>query len=88
MPNGGLISCTHCHFAAADARCEIFGTDVSPSLLCRMFRLDAERDPGAHRRWAVLQTLEPGVIYEIDNSYPASGAPPRAVFRVLPQQQG
>ncbi len=37
MLNGGSIACVHCASATSDTHCEIFGTEATPFLLCRMF---------------------------------------------------
>lgn len=87
MPNGGSICCAHCALASATSgRCEIFGTEASPSYLCRHFRLEHQTHAQAHAQWKMLGELAPGMVYSIDNSYPASGERPRAVFGIVPLQ--
>lgn len=83
MPNGGSICCNHCvNGDVATDRCSIYATPLSPVYLCRLFRLDGQTSSAAHAQWKVLNTLDPGVVYEIDNSYPASGAAPQPTFLI------
>lgn len=85
MPNGGSIACVHCANASLEGRCEIFGTEVTPFLLCRMFRIDRQSIEEARLHWPLLNRLEPGVVYAIENAYPATaGAVPLPAFRVTP----
>jgi hypothetical protein len=84
MPNGGSISCSECTFGRdGDGRCDIFGTEVTPFLLCRAFRRPKQSHTEARRHWPMLNRLDKGVVYEIENSYPSAGVPPRPVFRML-----
>ena len=81
MPNGGHICCAECELADFQSgKCTIYGTRISGMLLCRHFRISCHgRNP--HEEWPMLTRLEPGVIYEIDNSMSKSGDP-RPRFRV------
>lgn len=85
MPNGGSICCAHCaNASSAKHRCEIFGTEVSPFYLCRMFRLADQAVEEARAKWPTLLEMEPGAVYEIDNSYPSQGTARRIAFRMAP----
>lgn len=85
MPNGGSICCNHCANGdvTTDA-CSIYGTPISPTYLCRLFHLEGQSSSAAHAQWKLLDQLDIGVVYEIDNTYPASGVSPRPAFRVAP----
>jgi hypothetical protein len=81
MPNGGHVCCAECEFADFPAgHCSIYGTPISGMLLCRHFRI-YRNDRKPHEQWPMLASLEPGYIYEIDNSMYKSGEP-RPRFRV------
>lgn len=85
MPNGGSIACIHCANATPEGHCEIFGTDASPLLVCRMFRLEGQSNEEARLHWPLLDRLARGTVYAIDNSYPATAnAEPRPAFEVVP----
>ena len=89
MPNGGSIACVHCAHSSLEGRCEIFGTEVTPFLLCRMFRMERQSLEEARRRWPLLERLDPGVVYAIDNAYPATpGAVPIPAYRVTSVREG
>lgn len=84
MPNGGSICCTHCaNVDVGVLRCSIFGTPMEPTLLCRMFGLGHQTNEQALHRWDMLRLLEPGTVYQIDNSYPTGGEVPRPAYRIV-----
>lgn len=83
MPNGGHISCVYCSYGRRkDGRCDVFGTPISPYLLCRSFRGAKQSHREAHKEWDVLRDLEPGFVYKIDNSSIEIGNP-RKAFKVV-----
>ena len=83
MPNGGSICCFECTYGRnPDERCAIFGTEVTPLLLCRAFRMPRQSHSEARKHWPLLDDLEKGVVYEIDNSYPPTGRPPKPAYRI------
>ncbi len=93
MPNGGHICCaggctynSETHGIQAQARCDVFGieTDMNGGcMLCRMYREPRQSHRDARSRWPILDDLEPGVVYAIDNTTISAGNP-RPVYRVLP----
>jgi len=85
MPNGGSIACVHCASATREGQCEIFGTEAGPFLVCRMFSLESQSNEEARRHRPLLDRLAPGIVYAIDNAYPAtSSAGPLPAFKVVP----
>ena len=84
MPNGGAICCMECTYGrSADRRCDIHGVPVSPFLLCRSFRMAGQSHTEARSRWKLLEQLEPGVVYEIENAYPSDGREPEPRYRLI-----
>ena len=84
MPNGGHISCEYCTYNRAyRGRCDIFGVETSPFVLCRSFRPPGESHRSAHKAWKILDTLEPGKVYAIDNDNAVSGNP-EVIYEVEP----
>jgi len=82
MPNGGHICCAECEFADFTSKqCKFYGTPMSGMLLCRHFRILGRKLLDPHEQWPMLTKLEPGIIYEIDNSTYESGNP-RPRFRI------
>jgi len=57
-------------------KCDIYGIQTSPLVLCRMFRTDPEQSPDeAIRRWPILATLQLGIIYTFADDPSAPGDP-------------
>ena len=83
MPNGGSICCFECNYGRNPSRtCAIFGTEASPQLLCRLFRLPNQSNVRARKTWEILNILEAGCIYEIENTYPSLGEKPKLAYRI------
>ncbi|NJC88141.1 MAG: hypothetical protein FIB02_06345 [Desulfuromonas sp.] len=69
MPNGGHISCEYCTYnRSTPGRCDLFGVETGPFVLCRAFRKPKQSHTAARSEWPMLNRLEPGVVYLIDNS--------------------
>lgn len=69
MPNGGHICCEYCVYNQnTPGKCDIFGIATGPFIICRMFRASEQSHQEARKQWPMLQELEPGVVYGIDNS--------------------
>lgn len=84
MPNGGHISCDYCTCnRRTPGRCDIFGVETSPFLLCRSFRKAQQPHTAAQEEYPLLRKLEPGIVYQIDNSAAKAGDPSPA-YRVVP----
>lgn len=49
-----------------------------------MFRLADQAVEEARAKWPTLLEMEPGAVYEIDNSYPSQGTARRIAFRMAP----
>ncbi len=70
MPNGGTICCHDCTYnlglynSKIYDKCDIFGIDTNPSLICRSFRLPKQSHTQAREKWPILDTLAPGMIYK------------------------
>jgi hypothetical protein len=84
MPNGGAICCFECAHLdssgeATDWKCKLYGTEASPFILCREFRVysSPSKPPEESRFWSILETLEPDVLYKINNEAGMSGLAPR-----------
>jgi hypothetical protein len=57
-------------------KCDIYGIQTSPLVLCRMFRTEPEQSPDeASRRWPILATLQLGIIYAFAGDPSAPGEP-------------
>ena len=83
MPDGGHISCEYCAFnRLTPGRCDIFGVQTSPYVLCRSFRAPGQSHTKARERWDIIKTLEPGIVYAIDNSGISAGNP-RPLYTVV-----
>jgi hypothetical protein len=83
MPNGGYICCLECTYGRSpEGRCDVFGIKTSPHILCRSFRMPRQSHSDARDQWPMLNSLEPGIIYQIDNFYPNTGLNPKPIFRV------
>ena len=82
MSNGGHISCEECTYnRKTPGRCDLFGIETNPFVLCRAFRKPKQTHSEARKQWPMLNTLEPGVVYEVDNStYRISD--PKPIWRV------
>lgn len=66
MPSGGHISCEYCTYNRSPyGRCDIFGVETSPFVLCRQFRPPGESHRSAHKAWSILSKLESGKVYAI-----------------------
>ena len=76
MANGGHISCEQCTYnRRKDGFCDIFGIETSPFLICRSFRSPLQSHQDARNMLPMLNKLEPGLVYKIDNSYLSIGNP-------------
>ena len=68
MPNGGMICCDYCTYSRfLGDRCDIHGIRTSPHIICRSFRKPNQSHSEARKQWPVLQELEPGVVFSIEN---------------------
>jgi len=84
MPNGGSICCLECTYGRSpDRRCDVHGIQISPFLLCRTFRMAGQSHSDARQHWSLIGRLEPGVVYEIENSYGAAGRSPQPRYRIV-----
>ncbi len=85
MPNGGMINCLMCTYGrSSNEVCDVFGTGVSAFFLCRTFRKPRQSHTEARKHWPMLRDLEPGTVYEIDNSYPQSQPTPTPAYKTVP----
>jgi len=76
MPNGGHISCDNCTYSRfTPGKCDIFGIKSSPFIICRSFRMPKQSHSKARDRWPLLNQLEPGIVYSIDNDVLSQGDP-------------
>lgn len=76
MPNGGHISCEYCTYNRhTPGKCDVFGIETSPFIICRMFRMPQQSHEEAREQWPMLEELKPGIVYEIDNSAVLVGNP-------------
>ena len=83
MPNGGHICCDNCTYnRLRPGICDICGIETSPFLLCRAYRQPKQSHEQARAQWNILNKLEPGIVYEIDNSYPSTGGNPHPIYRM------
>ncbi len=83
MPNGCHICCEYCTYnRLTPGKCDIFGIEAGPFILCRSFRMPKQSHEGARRRHPELTALEPGVVYSIENTT-AGPADPRPAYRVV-----
>lgn len=87
MPNGGHICCEYCTYSRnPNRRCDIFGIETSPYILCRSFRKPKQSHVEARREWPVLNELKSGLVYKIDNST-FHAHEPIPIFKVSPFYQ-
>ena len=69
MPNGGSVCRLMCNNIYKDTeKCDIFGSEITPFLLCRMFLASSNQsNEEARESWSLLNELEAGVVYYIEN---------------------
>ena len=85
MANGGMISCLHCTYGrGSSGMCDVFGIEVSAFILCHTFRTPRQSHVDARKKWPILNELEPGVIYNLDNSYPQKDPDFTPIYRIDP----
>lgn len=85
MPNGGHICCEYCTYNRNPyGKCDIFGIETNPFLLCRTFRPPKESHANTRKKWPLLEKLKPGVVYGIANSNFEAGNP-RPAYIVVPK---
>jgi len=83
MPNGGHICCEYCTYGRSETgKCDIFGVETDPFTLCRAFRRPKQSHQDARQEWPILEELQPGVVYQIDNAHGSSGNP-RPIYKVI-----
>lgn len=83
MPNGGHICCEYCTYNRTNpGKCDIFGIATNPLILCRAFRVPKQSHQEARKQWPVLEELEPGLVYQIDNNALSAGNP-RAIYKIM-----
>lgn len=74
MANGGHISCEYCTYSrSSSARCDVYGVDTNPFMICRMFRVPKQSHTEAREKWSFLEKLKPGIVYGFDNGTYSSG---------------
>lgn len=79
-------NCMQCPYRKDDA-CVIYGAPVDSTLVCALFRKWHHREgDDVPRAYPLLQQLEPGVVYRIDNDLD-SEPNPRPAWRVVPVDQ-
>ncbi len=86
MPNGGLICCEYCTYnRLTRGKCDVFGIETGPSILCRMFRTPGQSHQEARMRYPILKELEPGAVYAINNTggYSANDDP-QPIYKIKP----
>jgi len=82
MPNGGHICCEYCAYnRSMPGKCDIFGIDTNPFILCRAFRKPKQSHRDARKQWPGLEKLDAGLVYQIENDAFAAGNP-RPIYRV------
>lgn len=87
MSNGGFICCVECTYnRTTPGRCDLFGVRTSGFVVCRAFRLPRQSHTEARGKWPMLESLEPGVVYGIDNSALSSGEP-EPLYKVVPVRE-
>ncbi len=85
MPNGGHICCDYCTFSTfTPGKCDVHGVPTNPSTLCRTFRPPRESHEEAKKHWPLLNDLDPGVVYEINNYLPSPGGKSSAIYKMQP----
>lgn len=83
MPNGGMICCDYCaHSRFLGDKCDIHGITTSPHMICRAFRMAEQSHAEARKQWPVLDDLEPGIVYVIENSTYAE-FDPKPLYRMV-----
>jgi hypothetical protein len=83
MPNGGHVCCEYCAYNRSQpGKCDIFGIDTNVFTLCRTFRMARQSHQEARKQWPMLEKLEPGLVYQIDNNAHSAGNP-RPVYKVI-----
>jgi hypothetical protein len=74
QPTMTSVSCKSCVYN--QGKCDIYGIQTSPLVLCRMYLTDPEQShEDALKRWPILETLEPGIIYTYGGDPSAPGEP-------------
>lgn len=75
MPNGGHICCMYCTYNQGvhdgnelHSKCDIFGVKCSPHIICRSFRMPKQSHWSARAEWPMLNDLEPGIVYSVNNT--------------------
>ncbi len=68
------VSCESCMYN--QGKCDIYGIQTGPLIVCRMYRNDPEQsEEEILGRWPILLTLEAGVIYTYGADPAARGEP-------------
>jgi hypothetical protein len=82
MPNGGLPNCMECMHKSNNERCELYGTKISPYLLCRQYEHSNDKDLNEHLA-PYLEPFQPGTVYWIDNFHGANQDHPLPAFQIM-----
>jgi hypothetical protein len=81
-PNGGFICCDYCAYSRFFGdRCDIHGIKTSPHIICRSFRMPEQSHSEARERCPVLENLEPGVVFSVENAVYAD-FDPKPLYRM------
>ena len=85
MANGGYISCEQCTYSRSRSRkCDVYGIDTSPFMICRMFRLPKQSHTDARSELPFLNELKSGVVYGFDNgTYSTGHGQRKPLFKVV-----
>ncbi len=68
------VCCQSCLYN--QGKCDIYGIQTGPLIVCRMYRHDPEQlEEDILRRWPILLTLEPGIIYSYGDDPVSPGEP-------------
>ncbi len=89
MPNGGQISCPYCTYFRKNrentvfGKCDIWGIQCDPFTVCRSFRIPKQSHKEAKQRWKLLDRLEPGIVYFIDNGGGPTTGETKPLYKVV-----
>lgn len=82
MPNGGLPNCLQCKHSKK-SKCNIFGIETSPYLLCRHYRDEHGDKTFDEHITPYLEPLAIGTVFWIGNAYGATEDNPTPAFTMV-----
>ena len=83
--NDSSLSCRSCAFGRrSDALCDIHGTAITNTLVCRSYRAPGQNHMEARAEHPLLENLHPGLVYTIKANKVGDGQALSASFKIEP----